>query len=85
MGCDWGWARFMELKITRLLFDETLYSVNVEYGTGTRPGVKAADLRRWLRELGVSEAAIAAVLAIAPHESITLEVADNFGSQRKAS
>ncbi len=72
----------VKVKITRSAFDTTRYAVSTGYGMGTRPGVKAEELQRWLAELGVSPAAIAEVLNITPNESITVEIADEEAPPR---
>ncbi len=53
-----------------------MYAVSAGHGMGTRPGVRAEELKSWLARLGLSESAIKAVLTIPPNESITVEVAE---------
>jgi hypothetical protein len=61
----------MQLQITRLP------AFSIVTGSDTRYGVQAAELRRWLLELGVGDSAIVSVLDTDPNETMTLEVADN--------
>ena len=60
----------MELRITRLPFDERSYSVDA--GTGSRY-VKAADLKKWLFDLGIGDSTVAAVLDMSPSETMTVK------------
>jgi hypothetical protein len=75
----------MKMKVTRFSHhDSRLYSVEIE--GGTRPGIKAHELKHWLLDLGVSDSIISVVLDIAPSESITIDIPDSQRSQyRKAS
>ena len=75
----------MKLKVTRFSHaDARLYSV--EFGGRTRPGMKDAELKNWLLDLGVGDSTIAAVLDIAPSESITVYIPEShYGRRRKAS
>lgn len=61
----------MESKVTRLSFDTQLYTVTA--GNGSRM-VKANDLRQWLVGLRVLDSAIHTLFAIAPDETIALQV-----------
>lgn len=62
----------MDLKITCLPFDERAYAIDSSSGTRY---VKAPELKQWLLDLGVGDSTIAAVLDIAPNETITVKVA----------
>jgi predicted small metal-binding protein len=72
-----GWGSAMKLSITRLSYDERLYSI--DSAAGTRYGMKAAELARWLRGLRVADSAISAVLDIAPNETILVGVPQSTG------
>ena len=63
----------MQLEITRLPTDERSYVVMT--AMGTRYGVRDFELERWLRNLGVGESTIAAVLNVEPNEAIAIQVA----------
>jgi hypothetical protein len=64
----------MELWITRAAEDE-LFAVTCS-GAGTRPGVKPAELQRWLRSLGAGETIVDNVMNIRPSETVTVRVPD---------
>lgn len=64
----------MQLRITRLdSDDERKYSIMT--GSGTRYGVQAPELRRWLINLGVADSTVDDILKIEPNETTTLQVA----------
>ncbi len=63
----------MLLKITCLPFDERAYSVDT--GSGTR-FVRTPELKQWLLDLGVGDSTVAAVLDIAPNETMTVKTAE---------
>ncbi len=71
----------MRIKVTRSSSEEQVYAVSGGHGMGTRPGVKAGELKNWLERLGLSGSAIATVLSIPPNESVTVEVADTGGEE----
>ncbi len=62
----------MKLEITRQATDDRRYSVNS--GTGTRYGVEAPELKRWLLDLGVGASTINSVLEIEPAEKRVVQV-----------
>jgi len=63
----------MQFEITRLSTNERTYVVMT--AMGTRYGVHDFELERWLRNLGVGDSTIAAVLDVDPNETIALQVA----------
>jgi hypothetical protein len=67
----------MKMKVTRAAcVDERLYSV--EFGGRTRPGMMDHELKHWLLDLGVGDSTIIPVLAIAPSETITVDVPEAY-------
>ncbi len=62
----------MKLEITRQPTDDRRFSVSS--GSGTRYGVDAPRLKKWLLDLGVGASTINSVLEIEPAEKRTVQV-----------
>lgn len=62
----------MDLKITRVEFDERFYLMDC--GDGGISGMKPSGLKAWLVDVGMGDSTIATVLDMSPNETMAFNI-----------